>query len=101
MSRASQRRGPALFGSQNMQSKAPNYNVSVRAEEENRDHRSRDPIPSASTKGKLTIFASVASHTRLLPVSGSQFRRFSQATFYHLINLIYRLNGLCAKTTHT
>jgi hypothetical protein len=42
----------------------------------------------------LIIFASVASHTRLLPVSGSQFSRFSQATFYHLINLIYRLNGL-------
>jgi len=34
MSRVAQRRGPALFGSQNMQSIAPNYNVSVRAEAE-------------------------------------------------------------------
>jgi hypothetical protein len=43
---------PALFGSQNMQSIAPNYNLSVRAEAGNCHHRSRDLIASCLDQKK-------------------------------------------------
>jgi hypothetical protein len=55
MSRAAQRRGLALFGSQNMQSIAPNYNVSVRAEAGNRDRPDSLSCLGKKEKGEAAV----------------------------------------------